>query len=318
MLSIMAMLCGKNAGPDKYGIYAHNHSIMQELLTTAEVARYLRIKERKIYELIAEQRIPCSKAAGKWLFPKAAIDRWLAEQMLIPDHAAAPPPIVAGSHDPLLEWALRESGCGLALLTEGSGRGLERLAAGHALVAGLHLHDPESGEDNTPAIRALSWPHDLVAIEWARRDQGLLVAPGNPLQLTGLEDLAVKRPRVATRQPGSGAQVLLEGLLREKRLSPTSLRLIEPPFSNESDLALAIAHGDADCGVAIRAAAKLFRLEFLPLRQERFDLALRRRDYFEPPVQSLLAFARSPLFLRKTLELSGYEVSNLGRVTHNG
>ncbi len=287
-------------------------------MTTAEVARYLRIKERKVYELIAEQRIPCSKAAGKWLFPKPAIDRWLAEQMLMPDQAAAPPPIVAGSHDPLLEWALRESGCGLALLTEGSGRGLERLAAGHALIAGVHLHDPASGEDNTPAIRALSWPHDLVAIEWARREQGLIVAPGNPLHLTELADLASKRPRVATRQPGSGAQVLLEGLLLAKGITPASLRLIDPPFSNESDLALAIAHGEADCGVAIQAVAKLFRLEFLPLRLERFDLVLRRRDYFDPPVQALLVFARSPAFLRKAAELSGYDVSGLGRVTLNG
>lgn len=287
-------------------------------MTTAEVARYLRIKERKIYELIAEQRIPCSKAAGKWLFPKPAIDRWLAEQMLTPDHAAAPPPIVAGSHDPLLEWALRESGCGLALLTEGSGRGLERLAAGHALIAGVHLHDPDSGEDNTPAIRALSWPHDLVAIEWAQREQGLIVAPGNPLQLTGLEDLAAKRPRVAARQPGSGAQVLLEGLLLAKGIDPASLRLIDPPFSNESDLALAIAHGEADCGVAIRAVAQLFRLEFLPLRRERFDLVLRRRDYFDPPMQTLLAFTRSPAFLRKAAEFSGYDVAGLGRVTLNG
>lgn len=287
-------------------------------MTTAEVARYLRIKERKIYELIAEQRIPCSKAAGKWLFPKAAIDRWLADQMTLPDHAAAPPPIVAGSHDPLLEWALRESGCGLALLTEGSGRGLERLAAGHALIAGVHLHDLDSGEDNTPAIRALTWPHDLVAIEWARRDQGLIVPPGNPLGLSGLEDLALKRPRVATRQPGAGAQVLLEALLRRSGLRPDALNRIEPPFSNESDLALAVAHGEADCGIAIRAAAKLFRLEFLPLRQERFDLVLRRRDYFDPPMQTLLAFARSPIFQRKAVELSGYDVSGLGRVTLNG
>ena len=287
-------------------------------MTTAEVALYLRIKERKVYELIAEQRVPCSKAAGKWLFPKAAIDRWLADQMLMPDHAAAPPPIVAGSHDPLLEWALRESGCGLALLTEGSGRGLERLAAGHALIAGVHLHDPQSGEDNTSAIRALSWPHDLVAIEWARRDQGLIVAPGNPLRLSELEDLARKRPRVATRQPGSGAQVLLEGLLLAKGIAPASLQVIEPPFSNESDLALAVAHGEADCGVAIRAVAKLFRLEFLPLRLERFDLVLRRRDSFEPPMQALLAFARSPAFTRKAAELSGYDVSGLGRVTLNG
>lgn len=290
---------------------------MHPLLTTAETARYLRIKERKVYELIAEQRIPCSKAAGKWLFPKAAIDRWLTEQMIAPDHAASPPPIVAGSHDPLLEWALRESGCGLALLTEGSGRGLDRLSAGHALVAGLHLHDPATGEDNVAAVRELERPHDLVMIEWAKRDQGLILAPGNPLKLDRIEDLKRKSPVVAARQNGSGAQVLLEAMLAAAGIEVGDLHFAPTAFSNESDLALAVAHGAADCGVAIRSVAALFRLDFLPLRQERFDLALRRRDYFDAPMQNLLAFARTPAFSRKAGELSGYDVTQCGRVTFN-
>ncbi len=291
--------------------------MMQSLMTTAEVAQYLRVKERKVYELVAEQRIPCSKAAGKWLFPKAAIDRWLTDHMIAPENAAQPPPIVAGSHDPLLDWALRESGCGLALLTEGSQRGLDRLSAGHALIAGLHLHDAASDTDNVVAVKRLAWPHDLVLIEWARRDQGLILAPGNPLGLTSVRDLVEKAPRVAARQSGSGAQVLLEGLIAGAGVDGGRLRLVEPPCSNESDLALSIAHGQADCGVAIRAVASLFRLDFLPLRQERFDLAMRRRDFFAPSMQRLLAFARTDAFVQRARDLTGYDVSGVGQVTFN-
>src|SRR5262245_64047092 len=102
---------------------------MPGLLTTAEAAAYLRLSERKLYELVANGAVPCTKVTGKWLFPKAALDRWLSAGLIAPALLAATsaPPIVGGSHDPLLEWALRESNCGLASLPEGSEAGLRRL-----------------------------------------------------------------------------------------------------------------------------------------------------------------------------------------------
>jgi len=103
---------------------------MQDLLTTDEAATYLRLSERKLYELVANGAVPCTKVTGKWLFPKAALDRWLAAGLLTPALAHAPaPPIVGGSHDPLLEWALRESSSGLANLPEGSEAGFGSHAA---------------------------------------------------------------------------------------------------------------------------------------------------------------------------------------------
>ena len=98
---------------------------MQDLLTTDEAATYLRLSERKLYELVANGVVPCTKVTGRWLFPKVALDRWLAAGLITPALAHAPaPPIVGGSHDPLLEWALRESASGLASLPECSEAGL--------------------------------------------------------------------------------------------------------------------------------------------------------------------------------------------------
>ena len=104
---------------------------MPELLTTDEAADYLRLSERKLYELVANRAVPCSKVTGRWLFPRAALDRWVSAGLIARAGLAqvAAPPIVGGSHDPLLEWALRESNCGLASLPEGV-RG--RLAAADA------------------------------------------------------------------------------------------------------------------------------------------------------------------------------------------
>jgi putative molybdopterin biosynthesis protein len=120
-----------------------------QLFTTAEAARYLRLKERKIYEMVAEGSVPCTKVTGRWLFPKAELDHWLAASVSRPDGLTPPDPapIIAGSHDPLLEWALRESGSGLATLAVGSQSGFERFIAGETIAAAMHLHaldDPET------------------------------------------------------------------------------------------------------------------------------------------------------------------------------
>ncbi|MEI8150668.1 MAG: helix-turn-helix domain-containing protein, partial [Hyphomicrobiales bacterium] len=102
---------------------------MPDLFTTDEASTYLRLSERKLYELVANGAVPCSKVTGRWLFPKAALDRWVSAGLPPNLSLAKPaPPIVGGSHDPLLEWALRESGSGLATLPEGSEAGLRRLA----------------------------------------------------------------------------------------------------------------------------------------------------------------------------------------------
>src|SRR5881394_1895358 len=97
-----------------------------DLMTVTEVADYLRVRERTIYELVRTQRIPSCKLSGKLLFPKRLIELWIAQSADYPhavSHLASPPPVIAGSHDPLLEWAARESKCELAILVDGSTAG---------------------------------------------------------------------------------------------------------------------------------------------------------------------------------------------------
>ena len=119
-----------------------------ELLTTGEAAGYLRLKERKLYELVADRQIPCTKVTGKWLFSRADLDRWLLAGMARPHGVipAEPPPIVGGSHDPLLQWALSESRSGLAILPEGSEAGYRRFLKGEVIAAAIHFHDLDDPE----------------------------------------------------------------------------------------------------------------------------------------------------------------------------
>lgn len=292
---------------------------MPEFLTTKEVAALLRIKERKVYELVAEHAIPVSRVTGKLLFPREMVEAWVWQQA---DYAGGTEglhgrlPVLAGSHDPLLEWALRESGCELAAFFDGSLDGLNRLAAGKAIAAGLHVYEPECEDWNRSHLERTMAGMPVVLIEWARRMQGLVVPPGNPEGITGVGDLAGRT--LIPRQERSGSHLLLDWLMREAGLKPDRLRLITPPARSEADVALAVAEGKADAGFAVETVARQFRLGFVPLFRERYDLAVWRRDYFEPPLQKLFAFCRGRAFQTRAEELGGYDVSGLGQVHYNG
>ena len=188
-------------------------------MDTHQVANYLRIKERTIYDLVKDKRIPCVRVTGKWLFPKAEIDSWLQSNVGGSSALRLPPFVACGSHDPLLEWCLRRLDGPMAILPGTSTDGLSRLAAGEAVMAGLHLIEPETGKFNIPQTSAALSSRNVVLIEWAWREQGLVVASGNPLDLTSVADLASRKPRLVTRQEGSGARALLEQLLKKASVS---------------------------------------------------------------------------------------------------
>lgn len=288
------------------------------MMDTREVAAYLRLKERRIYDLVRQRAIPHVRATGKLLFPRAQIDAWLAGKGEAP---AAPsrtrPPIIAGSHDPLLEWAVRESRCGLAILATGSRAGVETLARGEATAAAAHWRDEDSGEFNVPLVRQMLSGSDVVVLEWARRTQGLLVREGNPHRIRTVADLARKRVRVAKRQAEAGSHRLLLHLLANAGMRAEALDWSSRVAHAETELAAIVREGDAEVGLGIEAAAHANGLAFVPLATERFDLVACRRDAFEPPLQTLLAWTRRPEFAARAASLGGYDVTNTGRVVFN-
>ncbi len=290
---------------------------MPDFLTTDEAADYLRLSERKLYELVARGAIPCTKVTGRWLFPRAALNQWIAAGLNLPAVLVpvAAPPIVGGSHDPLLEWALRESGCGLASLPEGTKEGLRRLTRGEVMVAAIHLHTIDGDKQaNIAAIADAPGLHDAVVISFARREQGILVAPGNPLKLSDIASIAKCRARMAQRPAGAGAQLLLLALLPRAGIVADDLALVKPVCPSGPDIAQAVRSGRADCGIATRSVALAAALDFLPLTWEHFDLVLRQRHYFMPGPQAMFRFVRSLMFRERAAELGGYDIDAIGDV----
>lgn len=293
-------------------------AVAPDMMSTTEVADYLRVSERTIYDLLKEKKIPSSRVTGKWLFPKKLIDRWVAQNTeYTPAKMRDAAPIVAGSHDPLLEWALRESRSGLAMMTGGSLDGIRRVADGEVIAAGTHLIDPPSGEFNVPYLRAHYGRSHLVAIHWAMRRQGLIVRARDEANASTLATLAASKLRVVLRQPDAGAFHLFNFLLQREGIELSQLNTSEPPALTDTDLAQRIRDGDGDVGLGCESAAHAAGLLFVPMIEERFDLLLRRRDYFEPPLQALFAFARSAAFAKRAESMRGYDLSGHGSIMLN-
>lgn len=287
-----------------------------EFLTTKEVAELLRIKERKLYDLVSAQEIPCVKATGKLLFPKAELMHWIRTGELTAHHDAADfrPNIMTGSHDPLLEWAIRESGCGLAMQFDGSLSGLDLFECNGAVATGLHVPNSNSSVWNVHAVQTRFDKNNTVLIHWATRQQGLIVPKGNPKRIGSVPDLLSLN--VAVRQAGAGGMILFEHLLRTHGLDLSALHITET-CRTENDTIAAVASGKADAAPGLQALASQFGLDFVPTQQESFDLMVCRRAWFEPPFQTLLKFTSSDAFQKKAKAFDGYDTTALGTVVWN-
>ncbi|MCP3405839.1 helix-turn-helix transcriptional regulator [Bradyrhizobium sp. CCGB01] len=292
-----------------------------EFLTTSEAADYLRLGERKLYELVTTGAIPCTKVTGKWLFPRHELDLWVLSGMARPAGmlTAEPPPVVGGSQDELLDWSLRESGSGLGSMSEGSARGLERLQRDEVMAVAVHFHGLDAdgslaSDASATALRDAPDLHDAVLVAFVRREQGLVLPPGNPKRLRGLSDVLALGVRMAMRQQGTGAQMLLDVLLQRAGASTRDLRRVETSALTGPDLAEIVRAGQADCGIATRAAARSAGLDFVPLVWENLDLAMRQRSYFRPPMQALIRFLSERRLRQRAEELTGYDPSPAGQI----
>lgn len=289
-----------------------------EYLTVKELADLLRLKERKIYDLAASGAVPCSKATGKLLFPAADIREWIEQAksggvQAKDTSAVARPPIVLGSHDPLLDWAIRQSRCGLATYYDGSLDGLERFVRGEGVAAGLHIHDPASDRWNVPAVSDLAAGHNAVLISFAVRQRGL-VYRSDSIAPASLSDLAGHR--FVPRQTESGTHSLFREMAAKEGLDLSELKLAEVART-EDEAVEAVRRGEADSAFGLEAVARSYGLGFLPIIEEQFALLVDRKAWFDEPLQKLMAFCASEQFARRAEGYGGYDAADLGSVVWN-
>jgi len=224
--------------------------------------------------------------------------------------------VAIGSHDLVLDVAASALRAADPLLTlagsnVGSLGGLVALRDGLCHVAGSHLLDPATGEYTLPYVEKVLGGEDVAVVRLVHRDQGLIVAPGNPLGLSGIEDLT--RVRYVNRQRGAGTRVLLDHELAKRGIDPADVDGYSREEHTHLAVAAAVAAGRADAGMGILAAARAFGLDFVPVAREPYDLVLRASTVDDPLLAPLWELMASDAFRTEVEALGGYSCAEMGR-----
>ena len=271
--------------------------MMKRLLTTKEVAQFLDVNEKMVYALVADKGLPASKITGKWLFPTHLVQQWVETHTInFPENGQLLPPyhgllILAGSNDPLLERTLglfndNDSGQVAVFGNLGSMGGLRALRQGRCHIAACHLLQDNEKEYNFD-YATREFEQMPVVVNFCRRQQGLLLAPGNPKGITGIRDLGRKGIRIVNRSLSTGTRLLLDRELKKAGVRGEKI----PGYDNEVlrhlDVGLEVLAGRAHAGPAIRPVASLLGLDFLPIRWERYDFMVSKERFFDQGVQAL-------------------------------
>jgi putative molybdopterin biosynthesis protein len=189
---------------------------------------------------------------------------------------------------------------------------LSWLSEGRVHIAGSHLEDPHTGEFNLPFIRKVFPAGDFTVVTFARWEEGLVVALGNPKEIRKVEDLARKNVRFVNREPGSGSRALLDKCLAKAGIDAHRIRGYERVAYGHLAAAYCVVSREADVCMATRSAARTFGLDFIPLHSERYDLVMRKGTTTLPAAKAFLDVLQRATLRRKLEVLAGYDTSDTG------
>jgi molybdate-binding protein/DNA-binding transcriptional regulator YhcF (GntR family) len=227
---------------------------------------------------------------------------------------------IVGSHDLALNILLdllrqRVEGLQTEITHAGSLGGLIALQEERADLAGTHLLDEETGEYNYPYVKRILPGRELAIVNLSFRIQGLMFAAGNPRKIKGLEDLQRPDVKFVNRQKGSGTRVLLDLQLKRQGISPDDIKGYGLEYNTHLEVASQIAHGDADVGLGIEAAATSSGLDFMPMFRERYDLVIPMANYRSQKFAPMLEIIASDEFKKIVDRVGGYDTSQTGSTT---
>jgi putative molybdopterin biosynthesis protein len=296
-----------------------------ELMNTRQVARYLRINEKKVYALAKARKIPCTRVTGKWTFPRKLIDAWIEQNAVSSPirelrHEQQPLLLAAGSDDPSL-GILRElfeqqtKPASFFLNTIGSSGGLAAVRDGVVDLATSHILDAVSGEYNLRIVKNVLGAKAVV-VQLFHRQLGLVVARGNPTKLHAIGDLARSGVRMINRQIGSGTRLYLDQALGRLKIKSRNLNGYDTTVATHVEVGSQVLRGEVDTGLATMTTARMLGLDFIPLARERFDAVIPQERFFSPAIQILLSVIGSREFRGRLEAMGGYDCAESGRIVY--
>ena len=183
-------------------------------------------------------------------------------------------------------------------------------------MAGSHLLDPESGEYNLKYVHQILSDMPVKIIVLVGRQQGLMVVRGNPKKILSLTDLSREDVSYINRQSGAGTRVLLDYKLKENNIDPSDISGYTTVAHTHMEVALEVLRGSADVGIAIRAAANLLGLDFIPLATEKFDLIIPNEYCSTEAVRALCGVLSSDEFKIRAFQMGGYQTQDTGKIVY--
>lgn len=297
----------------------------RQYLNTKEVAKLLHVNEKVVYSLVSDKGLPATKVTGKWLFPRNLVEEWLDLYIVnLPvtgnlslDSGRL---FLAGSDDLLIQKALalynsQRSDSVAYFANIGSMGGLKALRQGVCHIAACHLLQDDNKEYNFQFADS-ELDRSPVFVNFSKRQQGLLLAKGNPKAISSIPDLARPDVRIVNRPLNTGTRLLLDYEISRSEISAAAITGYQVEVSRHIDAGFAVLNNEADAAPAISPVADLLGLDFLPLRWERFDLLINRERFFEPPIQKFVTLLHDPLFRAEAEKFSGYDMSLSGKMIY--
>jgi len=291
----------------------------KNLLSTREVAQFLNINEKMVYTLIAEKGLPATKVTGKWLFPRHLVEQWVENETInFPKTRDPLPPyhgllIISGSNDILLDRTIslfnRLYPENMAVFGNlGSLGGIRALRRNLCHVASSHLLQENEQEYNFGFAEEELGQLPAV-VNFSKREQGIIIAKGNPKGIQGIADLGKPGLKIVNRALGTGTRLLLDRELEKAGIVGEQIDGYEREFQRHLDVGLEVLSGRADAGPGIRAVAGILDLDFIPLRWERFDFLVLKDRFFDKGVQLFVGLLHEPAFKDLVQDLAGYDLS---------
>ena len=230
--------------------------------------------------------------------------------------------VAIGSHDPLLDEIsnfLHRNYPDLYMASShvGSMGGIMAVRRGETHMAGIHLLDEKDGTYNTSFVRKYFPKGGVRIIECVGRTQGIMVAAGNPKNITNINSLKTPGIRYVNRQKGSGTRILIDYLCKQEKIDTSAIYGYDREEFTHTSVAAQIASGSADAGMGIYSAAKLYGLDFIPICIEQYDLLIPDSAWKTDVVQKVIEILKSEEFSQKLTEMGGYTLEHPGEVRYH-
>jgi molybdate-binding protein len=299
-LSILRQLMTRPASLTMLGKALGEHPAwVRHHLKLLEAAGLVELVETRIQSGVVEK------------FYRAQASGFLVQELILPVNQSHPSIVFSGSHDLAVEYlaTILSKHLDVRTLPVGSLDGLVALRQNLCNISGAHLLD-SNGEYNLPFVRHFFPDRAMQVVTLSHREQGLMIAPGNPKAIQSLGDLTRSDVTFVNRNPGSGTRLWLDRQLQAEGIPAASIHGYTKQFSTHTECARQVQSGFADVALGLRAAAHQFGLDFVPLFHERYDIVFSQEE--SSLLAPLLDAIQSKAFRRGVEALTGYEMKHTG------